>query len=285
MFLTFLGEAVQRFGWSLSAWVLMTNHYHLVIQTPEANLSRGMHWLNGTYAGWFNHRHQRSGHLFQGRFHSFLIERETYLREVLRYVALNPVRAKMVAHPEDYRWSSYRSTAGFEAAYDWLDVPSTLGLFDDDPTVAQRQYQEFVLAKIDTSERLWDNVVNGLYLGTECWAKRMRKIVEATPRSTDFPLLQRAVGRPTMATIVTAVARSAAKHAAEVIAMRGGPLRRLIAWIGWHEGLTTLRSIAASLRLRSEGHVSGMIRRCEREFAQNAVLLEQLDLALGILRT
>jgi hypothetical protein len=87
-----------------------------------------------------------------------------------------------------------------------------------------------------------------------------------------------------MATIVAAVARAAAKRAAEVIAMRGGPLRRLIAWIGWHEGLTTLRSIAASLRLRSEGHVSGMIRRCEREFAQDGSLLEHLDLALKLLR-
>jgi REP element-mobilizing transposase RayT len=284
MFLSFLGQAVQRFGWSLTAWVLMTNHYHLVVQTPEANLSRGMHWLNGTYAGWFNHRHKRSGHLFQGRFHSFLIERETYLREVMRYVVLNPVRAKMVGRPEDYRWSSYRSTAGLEASNIWLDLPTALGLFDDDPTVAQVQYQEFVLAKIESSDRLWDNVVNGIYLGTECWAKQMRTIVEARPRSTDHPLTQRAVGRPKMATIVRAVARVAATRAAEVIAMRGGPLRRLIAWIGWHEGLTTLRSIAASLRLRSEGHISGMIRRCEREFVQDAVLLEQLDLALVALR-
>lgn len=284
MFLTFLGMAVQRFGWSLTAWVLMTNHYHLVIQTPEANLSRGMHWLNGTYAGWFNRRHKRSGHLFQGRFHAFLVERETYLRELLRYVVLNPVRAKMVARPEDYRWSSYRSTAGLEAAGGWLDVPAALGLFDDDPAVAQRQYQEFVLAKMESSECLWDNVVNGIYLGTECWAKHMREIVEARLRSTDHPLSQRAVGRPKMATIVAAVARAAARRAAEVIAMRGGPLRRLIAWIGWHEGLTTLRSIAASLRLRSEGHVSGMIRRCEREFAHDAILLEQLDLALVALR-
>jgi putative transposase len=285
MFLTFLGQAVQRFGWSLTAWVLMTNHYHLVVQTPEANLSRGMHWLNSTYAGWFNHRHKRSGHLFQGRFHSFLIERETYLRELLRYVVLNPVRAKMVARPEDYRWSSYRSTAGLEATNIWLDVPAALGLFDDDPTLAQCQYQEFVLAKIESSECLWDNVVNGLYLGTECWTTRMRKIVESRPRSTDHPLSQRAVGRPKMATIVAAVARAAARRATDVIAMRGGPLRRLIAWIGWHEGLTTLRSIAASLRLRSEGHISAMIRRCEREFEQDPVLLDQLDLALAVLRT
>ena len=284
MFLTILGRTVKRFGWSLTAWVLMTNHFHLVIQTPEANLSRGMHWLNSVYAGWFNHRYNRSGHLFQGRFHSFLVEKETHLRELLRYVVLNPVRAKLVARPEDYRWSSYRSTAGLETTDHWLDVASILGLFDDDPTIARREYQEFVLAKVEGTERLWDSVVNGIYLGTESWAKRMRKIVESEPRSTDHPKAHRAIGRPKMAAIVSAVAQAASQGAADVRAKRGGLLRWLVAWIGWHEGLVTLRSIAASLRLRSEGHVSVMIRRCEREFGRNAVLLGQLDLALASLR-
>ncbi len=141
MFLTFLGQAVQRFGWSLMAWVLMTNHFHLVIQTHEPNLSRGMHWLNSTYAGWFNHRHGRCGHLFQGRFKSFLIERETYLREVLRYLVLNPVRAGMVTLPENYRWSSYRSTAGLDLAEKWLDTDAILGLFAPDPDHARRPFR------------------------------------------------------------------------------------------------------------------------------------------------
>ena len=113
-FLAFLAETAKRFGWSITAWVLMTNHFHLVLQTPEPNLSRGMHWLNGSYAGWFNHAHKRWGHLFGGRFKAFLVEKEAYFTEVLRYVVLNPVRAGMVTTPEKYRWSSYRSTAGLE---------------------------------------------------------------------------------------------------------------------------------------------------------------------------
>lgn len=283
MFLSFLGRAVERFKWSLTAWVLMTNHFHLVVQTPDPNLSRGMHWLNGTYAGWFNRRHGRSGHLFQGRFHSFLVEKETYLRELLRYVVLNPVRANMVARPEDYLWSSYRSTAGLATAEKWLDVRAVCGLFDNDSTVAQRQYQEFVLAKIDSSECLWDNVINGFYLGSEPWAKSMRQVVESRPRSTDHPVAQRAIGRPKMATIISAI-EAVTPSSVDLRTIRGGPLRRLAAWIGWNEGLVTLRSIAASLRLRSEGHVSGMIRRCEREFAQDSALLGSLDLALASLR-
>ncbi|HEU4888337.1 MAG TPA: transposase [Thermoanaerobaculia bacterium] len=284
MFLTFLGQAVKRFGWSVTAWVLMTNHFHLVIQTPEPNLSQGMQWFNGSYAGWFNHRHHRCGHLYQGRFDGVLVEEETYFRELLRYVVLNPVRAQMVARPEDYDWSSYRSTAGLAAAENWLDIPSILGPFDDDPTIARGQYQEFVLAKLDSSECLWDNVVNGIYLGSEAWAKDMRKMVESRPRSTDHPKAHRAVGRPKMATIVSAVATAAGRSASDIREMRGGPLRRLVAWIGWNEGLITLRSIAASLRLRSEGHISRMIRRCECEFGEDSSLLGQLDLALASLR-
>ena len=113
-FLVFLGLTARRFGWSVTAWVLMSNHFHLVVQTLEPNLSRGMHWLNGAYAGWFNRTYGRSGHLFQGRFKAFLIDKEAYFAEVLRYVVLNPVRATMVERPEAYKWSSYRATAGLE---------------------------------------------------------------------------------------------------------------------------------------------------------------------------
>jgi REP element-mobilizing transposase RayT len=102
-FLLFLGIAVKRFGWSLTAWTLMTNHYHLVMQTPDPNLSKGMHWLNSRYANWFNRTHGRCGHLFQGRFKALLVDREAYFAEVLRYVVLNPVRANLCARPEEYR--------------------------------------------------------------------------------------------------------------------------------------------------------------------------------------
>jgi putative transposase len=199
-FLRFLGETVERFGWSVTAWVLMTNHFHLVIRTPQPNLSRGMHWLNGRYAGWYNRTHRRSGHLFQGRFHAFLIHaflnnEEAYLAEVLRYVVLNPVRAGMVASPEAYRWSSYRATGGFETAPEWLDVATVLALFERQSPSTEACYRDFVLAKVESQERLWDKVINGIYLGTEAWAKQMRKRVESRPlhRPSDGA----ARGRPT----------------------------------------------------------------------------------------
>jgi putative transposase len=283
-FLGFLGQAVQRFGWSLTAWVLMTNHFHLVVQTPEPNLSRGMHWLNSVYVGWFNRVHKRSGHLYQGRFKAFLIDEEAYFAEVLRYVVLNPVRAKMVEKPEDYRWSSYRAMAGLESAPDWLDLAAALPLFGGEQEPAQAAYRQFVLAKIGCEDRLWEKLTNQLYLGTEEWIKMMRGQVESKPRSTDHPRTQRAVGRPKMHTILNAVAKAAAETVASIRETRGGVLRRLAAWIGWHEGLVTLRSIAASLRLRSEGHISNLIKRCDREFAESRVLLGWLDISMATLR-
>jgi putative transposase len=283
-FLRFLAEAVKRFRWSVSAWVLMTNHFHLVIQTPEANLSRGMQWLNGTYADWFNRRHNRSGHLFQGRFKSFIIETESYSAEVLRYVVLNPVRAKIVARPEEYRWSSYRATAGLEAAPAWLELSAVYVHFHPDRAAAQLMYTEYVSAKVDSCERLWDQAINGIYLGGEDWAKQMRTIVESRPRSTDHPLEQRSVGRPTVQKVIAAVAEAGAQAKEIVRSKGGGHLRRLVAWIAWNEGLETLRTIAAALRLRSEGYVSNLIRRCEGELNTDRLLLARFDSAIALLR-
>ncbi len=105
-FLGRVGTAVERYGWIIHAWVLLDIHFHVLIETPKPILSAGMQWLNGCWGQDFNRFHDRHGHLFGGRFKSFLIERETYYLEVLRYIILNPVRAGMVEHPKDYDWSS-----------------------------------------------------------------------------------------------------------------------------------------------------------------------------------
>ena len=283
-FLIFLGIAVKRFGWSLTAWVLMTNHFHLVLQTPDPNLSKGMHWLNSRYANWYNRTHGRCGHLFQGRFKALLVDREAYFADVLRYVVLNPVRAKMCARPEEYRWSSYRATAGLEIAPDWLDVDPVYHLFAEKKETAQPLYRDFVLAKIGCEDRLWENLTNQFYLGTEEWCKTMRAQVESKVRSTDHPRVQRAVGRPKMYQVMAAVAKAAGETVEAIRNTQGHILRSLVAWLGWNEGWVTLRSIAASLRLRSEGHISYLIRQCEREFCESTILLDQHDRAIAALR-
>src|SRR5258706_8306926 len=120
LFLETLAHVVERFHWLCHAYCLMDNHYHLLIETPDPNLSKGMRQLNGLYTQRFDRRHGRVGHVFQGRFKAILVERDSYLLELCRYVVLNPVRAKMVKQPKQYQWSSYRATAGIDAAPPFL---------------------------------------------------------------------------------------------------------------------------------------------------------------------
>ena len=111
-FLFLLGDVCKRNNWCIHAYCLMANHYHLVIETPEANLSKGMRQLNGIYTQRHNHRHNRVGHLFQGRYKAILVQKQSYLLELARYVILNPVRANLVLNAAQWLWSSYRPTAG-----------------------------------------------------------------------------------------------------------------------------------------------------------------------------
>jgi putative transposase len=283
-FLSLLRQVTLRFGWSVTAWVLMTNHFHLVVTTPSANLCKAMHWLNTSYVSYYNRRHKRKGHLIEGRFDGRLIDSSMYMAEVLRYTVLNPVRANMCARPEDYAWSSYNATAGREPAPDWFDVNAALSWFGGESELGRANYQDAVMAMIGCEDRLWDKLVNGIFLGSEEWALQMRKKVEEKPRSSEHPAKQRAIGRPKMAYIIEAIGQVTGGTAEAIRASHGGPLRMLAAWVGWNEGLLTLGSIAAALRLRSAGHISNLIRRCEDEFRANTTLLGYLDEALRMLR-
>ena len=139
-----LEEAVARFGWLCHAYCLMDNHYHLLIETPEGNLSPGMRQLNGVYTQRFNRRHGRVGHVFQGRFKAIVVDRDSYLLELCRYVVLNPIRAGMVKHIEQYPWSSYPATMGMTDCPSWLDTDWMLGQFGEASRRAQRHYADFV---------------------------------------------------------------------------------------------------------------------------------------------
>ena len=119
-FVATLAQMVEHYRVVCHAWVLMPNHYHLLLETPEANLSRAIRHLNGVYTQAFNRRHRRVGHLFQGRFKAILLEKDAHLLALCRYVVLNPVRAGLVRHPRAWGWSSYRATAGEESAPTWL---------------------------------------------------------------------------------------------------------------------------------------------------------------------
>ena len=272
-FLRFLGDAVMRFGWILTDYTLMTNHFHLVLETPRPNLSRGMQWLGGIYAAWFNRKYGRSGHLFGGRFHAFLVEKEAYYLELLRYVVLNPVRAKIVARPEEYRWSSYRAMAGYEPAPEWLNVSELAAFFGPD-RAGREMFKAYVEEKLTSEERLFDHVQRQIYLGTESWIASMRTVIESKPRSDAHPRVQREVGRPSMTQIVDVVADELRIARRRLREGHGGVGRMLVAWLGWREGLHRLREIADTLGLRSLGRVSNLVREAEARLRSDAGLAE-----------
>ncbi len=132
VFLALLAQVVEQYGWICHAYCLMDNHYHLLVQTPEANLAEGMRALNGRYARAVLVRHGRGGHLFGRRYHAVLIERHEHLLEVARYVVLNRVRARLCADVHDWPWSSFHATVGAARRPSFLTVDWTLGLFGAD---------------------------------------------------------------------------------------------------------------------------------------------------------
>jgi len=142
--LELLGRTVERFDWLCLAYCLMSNHFHLVLETRKANLALGMRMLNGSYAQRFNLRHERTGHVFEGPYHAALIEKDTHMLEVSRYVVLNPVRGGLCVRPEDWPWSSYSATIGLEPSPIWLAADELLAHFGEPVDRARGQYRSFV---------------------------------------------------------------------------------------------------------------------------------------------
>jgi putative transposase len=192
-FLELLATVVAAFRWRLHAFVLMSNHFHLLVETVEPTLSRGMQKLTGDYAEYFNWRHDRVGHLFQGRFTGHLVDSERYFLEVARYIVLNPVRAQMVSEPSEWCWSSYRATAGIVECPSWLTISDVLDRFDSgDHVAAMGQYSSFVASRIGDGTSPWDHLVGQIYLGSESFIERMqRRIYDQSPLSGEHPLAQR----------------------------------------------------------------------------------------------
>jgi len=172
-FLEILSRAIDRNQWLCHAYCLMTNHYHLVIETCNPTLSRGMRYLNGVYSQYLNRKYKRVGHVFQGRYKGILVEKDSYLLELSRYVVLNPVRARMVRSAKDWPWSSYRATAGMVALPSWLTVDWVLGGFGRNRKKAIDFYRQFV-SEGNNQPSIWEELKNQIYLGTEQFVEDMQ---------------------------------------------------------------------------------------------------------------
>lgn len=198
-FLSTLHRTVERANVLCHAYCLMGNHYHLLLETPEANLSATIHYLNGVYSQGFNRRHERVGHLFQGRFESKLIEEDSHLVVVARYIDLNPVRSDLVPNPSDWPWSSYRARIGLSEAPSFLSVDSILTRFSKtDRHQAQIAYRRFVESGSADTTPPSDGRP---FAGSEAFATRLSKLIAESAPLKEIPRVHRFSARPTLETL------------------------------------------------------------------------------------
>ena len=243
-FLDLLGREIEQHRWRCHAYCLMDNHYHLLVETPEANLSRGMGRLNMTYAQGFNRRHERNGHLFQGRFHAVVVEKDSHLLELCRYLVLNPVRAGLVDSPMAWPWSSYRATASGRGGPDWLTTRWTLQHFGEADSRGRRAYRRFVREGIEAASP-WDDLRAGAFLGGE---RFLRTMTERVRRESPVQIAAttRRPDRPTAREIGAAVAKAARVPPETVLDRRANQAAfRVTVYLLRRAGNLPLREVAA----------------------------------------
>ncbi len=233
LFLDTLAAVVGRYGWICHAYCLMANHYHLLVETSKPNLSLGMRQLNGIYTQAFNRRHQRVGHLFQGRFKAILVEKESYLLELCRYIVLNPIRVKGNVQPSTWKWSSYRATAGLASAPEFLTTDWVLRQFGKNRTQAQKRYREFVREGLES--RPWEALQGQIYLGSEAFIKRHSP---ENRELKEIPHAQIRAVRPKLQKIVKGIDDPAVLQAYKE---HGYRLREIAAHLGVHYATVSRR--------------------------------------------
>ncbi len=189
-YLELLGDVCETYNWVCHAYCLMDNHYHLLIETPDANLSKGMRQLNGVYTQLFNRAHERVGHVFQGRYKAIHVNKESYLLELARYIVLNPVRARMVHEAVAWPWSSYRATVGQGDVRSWLNTEWLLAGFGKSKRKAIVRYKRFV-AEGKNQPSPWGQLKNQVFLGDDEFVAELQELLDGEKELSEIPSSQR----------------------------------------------------------------------------------------------
>ncbi len=260
-FIELLAREIAQHRWICHAYCLLEDHYHLVIETPEANLSRGMGRLNMSYSQWFGRQHKQRGHLFYGRYKSIILQKERHLLEVCRHVVLNPVRVQAVNRVDHWKWSSYRPLAFEEAYPSWLHRDWLLGQLSSGADNSASAWRNYVEAGIDAPSP-WENLRAGHYLGDEAFLN------DITQRIRDLPLDQVAAkvtnpARPTAEKVLEAVAEASGIPRKNVLDRKSAPEAfQTAVYLLRRASNLPLRDVA-ELADVSQGRISQIQRRIE----------------------
>jgi putative transposase len=209
-FLDLLAHVGDRFHFMCHAYCLMDTHYHLVIETPEGNLSRGLRQMNGIYTQKYNWKYKKTGHVFQGRYKAIIVDKDSYLLELSRYVVLNPIRAHMVENPEDWNWSSYRPTSGIDHPPLCLTTDWLLGQFSRNRKRAQKLYTIFVNEGI-TRQSPWKDLKGQIFLGDDAFIQKLK--FPPIDKLTEIPRSQRYAHRPELSDLFATIVDRASRDA------------------------------------------------------------------------
>ena len=281
-FLALLADLHQRWGIVFHGYCLMSNHYHLEIETPDGALSAPMKSLNYRYASYLNWRLDRRGHLFDGRFRSVLVDADTYLHQLSRYIHLNPVRAGIVSHPADHRWSSYRAFVDLATPPPWLATELTLARFGNTEHQQRQAYRDFVETADEVVQDPLTHVMHGVVLGSRRFAAAILGALpslEAGPRARDAEVLG-----PSLETISEAVAREYGVSDATLMRTghRGVEPRYIAIYIGARRCGHRLSDVGAYFGGVGRSAVHEMCTRVEYRIARQPQLAEKIEHLLAV---
>ncbi|OEU64207.1 MAG: hypothetical protein BBJ57_08800 [Desulfobacterales bacterium PC51MH44] len=282
LFLDTLGEMADRYGIDLYTYVLMGNHYHLLLKTHHANLSKAMQWFGTAYARRFNIGHNRSGHLFQGRFKSFIVQNDAYLTQLSCYIHRNPLRAGIVQRLADYPWSSYPVYAYRKKAPKWLKTSLILSRYSTKNP--HQAYRRKVQNYAGEEQSLFEDLRYGLFLGTKSFADTLKKRFVKTSPQSELPQQVKLSKDVDAATTIKKLAQALncrVDHFRDSlrISKTDKMNRDLMLYLLWHSGLYTNRQIGElfGLSYSSVSSRAAIARKSIREDVTLQKKVQQLN--------
>lgn len=277
-FLYYLESATERYGAVIHAYCLMSNHFHLLLETPRGNLSEIMRHIVGAYTTYFNVKKKRVGHLFQGRYKAMLVEADEYATELSRYIHLNPVRAGIVTLPEEYKWSSYQSYIGQMSSPKWLKTDFVLGYFGEKSgTAARKKYREFVEDLLGKEyESPLNNAVGASILGSAEFIKEITATyLKDREEDKNIPALRHFTERPTLSEICKLVKKT--------IYDNDKLARQASIYLSHRYSGESLRDIAELFKI-GETAICEASKRFSEKMKEDKKLSEKVDIIIGSLK-